>query len=123
MNDEIGFMEFRGISRTFSTVSEKQYETIGAFWDSLSKVYGRKNLRGLGYNWTETSIEYVIGLIEGNIEGQNVSVILPESGWECITGKTEELADIYNNIYENGPLKYEIEMFDDDGNCKIMFYR
>ena len=55
----------------------------------MSGIYGRKNLRGLGYNWTETSIEYVIGLIDGNIEGSNITVTLP----------------------------------DDDGNCKIMFYR
>ena len=43
-------MEFKGISRTFSTVGEKQYETIGAFWDEMSGIYGRENLRGLGYN-------------------------------------------------------------------------
>ena len=43
-------MEFKGIGRTFSTVGEKQYETIGAFWDEMSGIYGRENLRGLGYN-------------------------------------------------------------------------
>lgn len=82
-------MEFKGISRTFSTVGEKQYETIGEFWNEMSRIYGRENLRGLGYNWTDTSIEYVIGLIDGDMEGSNIDVILP----------------------------------DDDGNCKIMFYR
>lgn len=60
-------MEFKGISKTFSTVGEKQYESIGAFWDEMSEIYGR--------------------------------------------------------VYQDGPLKYEIEMFDDAGNCKIMFYR
>lgn len=58
-------MEFKGNSRTFSTVGEIQYETIGEFWNEMSEIYGRENLRGLGYNWTETSIEYVIGLIDG----------------------------------------------------------
>ena len=116
-------MEFKGISRTFSTIGEKQYETIGEFWDEMSGIYGRKNLRGLGYNWTKTSIEYVIGLLDGEIEGSNINVILPDDGWKCVTGKTEELAEIYSRIYSAGPLTYEIEMFDDDGNCRIMFYR
>lgn len=116
-------MEFKGVSRTFSTIGEKQYEAIGKFWNEMSEAYGRKNLRGLGYNWTETSIEYVIGLIVDDIEESNVSIILPDDGWECVNGRTEELAEIYSDIYKNGALKYEIEMFDDNGNCKIMFYR
>ncbi len=116
-------MEFKGIGRTFSTVDAKQYETIGGFWDELSGIYGRKNLRGLGYNWTETSIEYVIGLISGDIEESNINIILPDDGWKYVSGRTEELAEIYSSIYKDGPLKYEIEMFDDEGNCRIMFYR
>ncbi len=116
-------MKFKGISRIFTTVGEKQYETIGAFWDEMAGIYGREKLRGLGYNWTETSIEYVIGLTDGDIEGSNMDVILPDDGWECVSGRTEKLAEIYDVIYKNGPLTYEIEMFDDDGNCKIMFYR
>ena len=116
-------MEFKGIGRTFSTVGEKQYETIGAFWDEMSGIYGRENLRGLGYNWTETSIEYVIGLIDGDMEGSNIDVILPDDKWECVSGRTEELGEIYATIYKDGALKYEIEMFDDAGNCRILFYR
>lgn len=116
-------MEFKGISRTFLTVGEKQYEIIGRFWDEMSRIYGRENLRGLGYNWTETSIEYVIGLLDGDIEGSNINVILPDDGWISVSGRTEELADIYSKIYADGPLRYEIEMFDDEGNCRIMFYR
>ena len=116
-------MEFKGISRTFSTVGEKQYKTIGAFWDELSGIYGRRNLRGLGYNWGDTSIEYVIGLISGDIVGQNVIVTLPDAGWKCASGRTEKLGEIYSDIYQEGSLKYEIETFDDAGNCKIWFYR
>lgn len=65
----------------------------------------------------------MIGLIVDDIEESNVSIILPDDGWECVNGRTEELAEIYSDIYKNGALKYEIEMFDDNGNCKIMFYR
>ena len=64
-------MVFNGISKTFSTENNRQYETIGAFWDELSAIYGRENLRGLGYNWTSDTIEYVIGLRQGEIAGSN----------------------------------------------------
>lgn len=116
-------MNFKGISRVFSTVNSQQYETIGRFWDELSKIYGRENLRGLGYNWTETSIEYAIGLKQGEIEGCNCEVILPDTGWVIAKGKTCELDNIYENIYEAGNLQYEIEMFNEDGTCEIRYYR
>ena len=32
-------MVFNGISKVFSTKDDRQYETIGAFWDELSKKY------------------------------------------------------------------------------------
>ena len=107
-------MIFKGISKTFSTENEQQYETIGAFWDELSRKYGRDNLCGLGYNWTDNSIEYVIGLKEGVIDGVNCLVSLPDVGWITVRGRTEELSRIYEAIYKDGVLKYEIEMFTDD---------
>ena len=55
-------MKFIGISRVFSIINNEQYKTIGAFWDELSEKYGMENLRELGYNWDNNSIEYVIGL-------------------------------------------------------------
>ena len=36
-----GRMVFIGISKVFSTKDDRQYETIGAFWDEFSKKYGR----------------------------------------------------------------------------------
>lgn len=116
-------MEFTGISRTFSTVGEQQYKTIGAFWDEMSAIYGMENLRGLGYGWTDTTIEYAIGLKDGVIEGANCKVKLPDDSWVTVTGKTSELGKMYNEIYRDGALKYEIETFDDDGNCVIMYCR
>ena len=116
-------MRFTGISKVFSTENEIQYETIGAFWDELSEKYGLKNLRGLGYNWTENSIEYVIGLKEGVIDQANCKVELPDDGWITVCGKTAELSQIYNRIYEDGSLTYEIETFTDAGDCEISYYR
>ena len=116
-------MIFEGIGRTFSTVNERQYATIGAFWDELSAKYGLENLRGLGYGWTEHSIEYVIGLKNGRIDGANRAVELPDDGWVSVRGRTERLGQIYGEIYKDGRLKYEIECFTDEGDCEIRFLR
>ena len=118
-------MKFIGISKVFSTNNNQQYQTIGAFWNELSKKYGRDNLRGLGYNWVlgQSSIEYVIGLKDGMIEGANCTVELPDTEWTTVTGRTDMLGMIYDEIYKDGNLKYEIEMFDDNGNCTIEYYR
>ena len=116
-------MVFEGIGRTFSTRNEQQYEAIGAFWDELSAKYGRENLWGLGYGWTEHSIEYVIGLKNGKIDGANRAVELPDDGWISVGGRTERLGQIYGEIYRGGRLKYEIECFTDEGDCEIRFLR
>ena len=116
-------MVFRGIGRTFSTENEQQYETIGSFWDELSAQYGLENLRGLGYGWTDSSIEYVIGLKTGEIEDANRSVELPDDGWTSVKGRTEHLSQIYDEIYKDGSLKYEIEVFSEQGDCEILYRR
>ena len=116
-------MIFKGIGKTFSTENEQQYETIGAFWDELSAQYGREKLQGLGYGWTDTSIEYVIGLRSGEIKGVNRSVELPDDGWTSVKGRTEHLGQIYDEIYRDGRLQYEIERFSDDGGCEILYRR
>ena len=116
-------MIFKGIGRTFSTVGDMQYETIGAFWDELSAKYGRANLRGLGYGWTADSIRYAIGLIGGDIYGFDTEIKLPDDGWITVTGRTEKLGELYGEIYKDGAQLYEIEMFDDDGNCTIEYQR
>lgn len=116
-------MKFVGISKVFSTIDNQQIETIGAFWDELSKKYGRSKLRGLGYNWTDDSIEYVIGLKEGKIEYANCSVTLPDEGWLTVRGKTSDLGKLYEQIYLSGSLQYEIEIFFEHDECEIKYYR
>ncbi len=116
-------MTFFGISKVFSTENNRQYETIGEFWNGLSMIYGIRNLRGLGYNWTEKTMEYVIGLKQGIIDNANCSVELPDDNWSCVSGKTSELGAIYDKIYADGKLTYEIEMFTENGECEIMYYR
>ena len=87
-------MLFKGIGRTFSTENDQQYETIGAFWDELAAKYGRENLQGLGYGWKERSIEYVIGLIDGEIGGPDRTVTLPDMGWVTVRGRTAAFAAV-----------------------------
>ena len=116
-------MVFEGIGRTFSTENDQQYQTIGAFWDALSAKYGRENLQGLGYGWTQHSIEYVIGLKNDKIDGADRIVELPDHGWVSVKGRTDFLGQIYEEIYQGGRLKYEIERFTDSGDCEILYLR
>ena len=116
-------MLFKGIGRTFSTENDRQFETIGAIWDELAAKYGRVNLQGLGYGWTEQSIEYVIGLIDGEIDGADRVVRLPDTGWVTVRGQTANIVEIYEKIYQEGRLEYEIERFTNSGDCEIMYCR
>lgn len=119
-------MIFKGLSRTFCTENERQYETIGAFWNELSQRYGIDNLRGLGFNWTDNTIEYIIGLKDGDIAADTAGVLkeiqLPDDSWQVYCGKTEQLSEMYDEIYQKGALTYEIEEFDDEGNCRIFIW-
>ena len=116
-------MRFEGVSREFSLVGERQYETIGKFWDDMAAIYGLENLQGLGYRWDGDVISYAIGLKNGLIDGCNFSIDLPDEGWTEVKGKTEELKQIYDEIYKSGRLKFEIETFFDDGSCEIKYCR
>lgn len=116
-------MIFIGITREFSTHNNDQYNTIGAFWDEMSALYGMENLRGLGHFWTGQTIHYAIGLKVGTIPNSNFSIELPDSGWTETVGQTDQLAEIYDEIYKDGALQYEIETFNEGGSCKISYYR
>lgn len=116
-------MVFKGISRVFKLTNEEQYETIGQFWDEMALIYGLENLRGLGYKWENDEISYAIGLKNGDINGYNLSITLPDDGWVTVSGKTDRLKELYDEIYKNGRLAYEIETFFEDGRCEVSYYR
>jgi predicted transcriptional regulator YdeE len=116
-------MIFKGISKEFSLQNEDQYNTIGDFWDEMALLYGLENLQGLGYKWANGKIFYAIGLKIGDIQGCNFSIELPDEPWTVVHGKTENLKEIYDEIYQFGPLKYEIETFDENGRCQIKYHR
>ena len=116
-------MIFTGISKVFSLKNEEQYDTIGTFWDELSAVYGLERLVGLGYKWEKGEIYYAIGLTDGVIEGADFEMELPDEGWTTVEGVTDNLPEIYNEIYKSGALKTELETFTSDGRCKIRYRR
>ena len=116
-------MIFKGIAREFSLENEEQYNTIGAFWDEMSEKYGLENLQGLGYCWKKGMISYAIGLKNGTIDGCNFSMELPDENWEVVMGKTDNLKEIYDEIYKNGALDLEIETFFENGDCQIQYQR
>ena len=116
-------MIFIGISKDFSLTNEQQYDTIGQFWDEMADLYGLENLQGLGYNWKDNVISYAIGLKNGRIEGFNLHIELPDNGWLIAKGRIDDLKQLYDDIYKDGALQYEIETFDENGNCEIRYYR
>ena len=116
-------MIFVGVSKEFSLHNEDQYNTIGAFWDELSILYGLENLIGLGYKWKDGIISYAVGLKKGEIDNSNIRIELPDDGWITVYGKTDDLKKIYDDIYLDGPLKYELETFTLNGECEIKYYR
>ena len=116
-------MLFKGISKEFSLLNENQYNTIGDFWDEMALLYGLENLQGVGYKWENGKISYAIGLKCGDINNYNLCIELPDTNWVTVSGETEKLKEIYNEIYKSGPLKYEIETFSEKGKCLIKYYR
>ena len=116
-------MLFKGISRVFDLTDERQYESIGRFWADMAALYGLEKLRGLGYEWRDNKLSYAIGLKDGDIEGGNVSILLPDDGWMTVEGLTACLKELYDEIYKGGRLRFEIETFFDNGSCEISYYR
>ena len=116
-------MIFIGVTKDFGLTNEQQYDTIGQFWDEMAKLYGLENLQGLGYCWEDNKISYAIGLKSGCIRDCNLRIELPDQGWVTVKGKTDNLKKIYDEIYKDGSLQYEIETFDENGDCVIRYYR
>lgn len=116
-------MFFKGVVRTFSLIGEAQYNTIGEFWDEMAASYGLERLRGFGYNWRGGKMDYAIGIKNGTIDGFDIEIELPDEGWESVSGETDRLKEIYDDIYKEGALTYEIEEFFENGKCFIRYYR
>lgn len=124
-------MLFCGYACVFSTKNDAQYGSIGRFWEEMSALYGMEELLGLGFHWTEDTIEYVIGKKDGSRPEKGCTgagavykeIELPETGWCTVLGRTEALSQLYEGIYADGVLTEEIEEFFQDGSCRIRYRR
>lgn len=116
-------MVFTGVCRIFDLTGEQQYNTIGQFWDEMADQYGLENLQGLGFDWCNNTISYAIGFKDGCIPDFNLQIALPDNGWITAAGETSRLKEMYDEIYKDGPLAYEIETFDENGRCLIRYIR
>ena len=68
-------------------------------------------------------MDYAIGLKDKIIDNANVKITIPDDNWITVTGKTDDLKQIYDEIYKEGSLLYEIETFKEDGSYMIKYYR
>jgi GrpB-like predicted nucleotidyltransferase (UPF0157 family)/nitroreductase len=128
-------MIFKGIEIRFICKNNEQYETIGAFWDYMKRIFPDKQLRGLGYNWSDDCLSYVIGdynqtLIFNTKEitqqypsAKYMEIMLPDDGWQTYSCRIEKLGYLYEEIYKDGALDYEIEEIHANGDCKISIIR
>jgi len=78
------------------TIRNMEYEDVQKItdaeieqgWDASVEKYldwtCQSNLRGLGYHWPPTTIEYVIGRKEDNLSESDCCVELPDEGWIAV---------------------------------------
>ena len=127
-------MIFIGLSKVFSTVRDGQYEAIGAFWDAMRVLFPDRTLSGVGYGWENDTLCYLIGTEDGLPAGtetigqqfpdaEYTVLHLPDDGWKRYTATADTLDVLYEEIYRDGPLTYEIERFDADGRAEIRTLR
>ena len=89
----------------------------------MAAKHGRANLQGLGYGWMDRSIEDVIALVDGEMDGADRAVELPENGWMTVRGRTADLAENCKTICREGGLQLEIERFKENGDCVVTYCR
>ena len=128
-------MKFTGVLRNFDCSNNKQFTDIGEFWDFMSKIVNKNELKGLGFNWKNNHLDYIIGDLKDKCDypmdlilntypnSKIVTVDLPNNGWEIHEGKIKDIKSIYEKIYEDGQLDYEIEEIDTKGNFKVSILR
>jgi len=127
-------------SLVFDCAHGEQYESIGNFWDFMRKTFTTCKLEGLGFNWKDDTLEYVIGSSK-DLQIETVlkekifyvtkqypkalikSIDIPNNNWKKYSDRTERLGKLYADIYKDGVLDYEIETFFDDGTCSVEIHR
>jgi len=89
-------MKIKGIKRTFSTNNNNQYKTISSFWDEYCLKYQLEDLIGIGFNWTSSTIDYMIALKDKDIDEYNFELDIDKNvNWQTKSGQTKELDKLY----------------------------
>ena len=128
-------MIFKGVKIRFDCKNNQQFTGIGEFWKHMRDLYPNDSLKGVGCNWDNDCLDYIIGdfvtarnynmcaTIECYPNAEYVEIDLPDKGWQIYHCRINELASLYDEIYKDGALDYEIEEIDAYGNCKISILR
>jgi len=127
-------MILQGIQIRFDCANGEQFEAIGAFWDAMRVLFPDRTLSGVGYGWENDTLCYLIGTEDGLPAGtetigqqfpdaEYTVLHLPDDGWKRYTATADTLDVLYEEIYRDGPLTYEIERFDADGRAEIRTLR
>lgn len=108
----------------------KVYENYGQiteltkFWNEMRQKYPNESLLGLGANLKGETIDYYIGKIYEELEGESDSLEIPDEGWAEFSCEldNQEIEKMYRKIYEQGTPDYEIEsMTGDTFTTKVHF--
>ena len=119
--------------KRWSTVGKGQYSEISAFWNIVEKYVHCSRLQGFGCDWTDTDFLYGIIFLDKEIPEECLNEVqntfpditveddypIPDNYEYTYEGETKNLDPLYDEIWSKGPLAYELEEFDDDGNCRI----
>ena len=128
-------MIFNGIKIRFDCKNNQQYKTIGNFWEYMRSSYPNYILKGVGCNWHDDCMDYIIGdfspsnhydmdvITKKYPTAEYIEINLPDEGWRVYHCRLSELSKLYEEIYTDGVLKYEIEEMKLDGNCVISIIR
>jgi hypothetical protein len=127
-------MVIRGVQVRFDCKNGEQFEAIGRFWDRMHVFCPGENLLGVGFGWKNDTLCYLIGTENGVPaaaekikevfpQAEAAEIILPDTGWKTYFATADTLDVLYEEIYRDGPLTYEIERFDADDNAEVLIYR
>ncbi|MBP3704146.1 MAG: hypothetical protein J6I98_01310 [Clostridia bacterium] len=128
-------MTVRGVQLRVSCKNGEQYDVLGAFWDEVRKYHPKMLLVGIGHSWENDTFCYLIGK-EGGLpektvekvcerfpEADSVRLKVPDGHWDVYRGRLEWLDEMYEEIYKDGPLIYEMERIHENGAITIFIRR
>lgn len=121
--------------KKWSTENDQQYDPISHFWDIVEQYVDCTKLRGFGYGWDNGSFVYGIIFKMNGVPEEIISAVKKEfpdmkydDSFEVPTrssydnsydGKTANIRELYEKIWNKGALICELEEFKPNGECKI----